>query len=68
MVDTPKTEQFSQKNTDEDIFCCYKKFVFDYENMDLIFKGGRQEFSENRGFQWPIAGALQIVRPNMTSL
>ena len=33
-----------------------------------IFKRvGRQEFSENRGFQWPIAGAVQIAEPNMTS-
>ena len=34
-----------------------------------IFKRvGRQEFSENRGFQWPIAGAEEVLRQNMTSL
>jgi hypothetical protein len=34
----------------------------------LVVRGSRQEFSENRGFKWPIARAVQIVRPNMTSL
>ena len=35
--------------------------------LKIYLRVGRQEFSENRGFQWPKAGSVLIVRPNMTS-